>query len=49
MNVQIRYPSITAAEPRQQLEEIRSYLYQLADQLNYILSRKEESHERQAL
>lgn len=46
MKIQIRYPSITAADPRQQLEEIRSYLYQLADQLNYILNHpeKEEGH-----
>ena len=37
MNAQIRYPSITAADPRQQLEEIRSYLYQLAEQLQFLL------------
>ena len=42
MTEPIRYPSITGSDPRQQLGEIKSYLYQLADQLNYILTRLEK-------
>lgn len=42
MEEPIRYPSITGASPQQQLTEIRNYLYQLADQLNYILTRLEK-------
>ena len=38
----IRYPSITGSDPRQQLGEIKNYLFQLADQLNYILARLEK-------
>lgn len=42
MEEPIRYPSITGASPQQQLTEIKNYLYQLADQLNYILTRLEK-------
>ena len=38
----IRYPSITGSEVKQQLGEIKRYLFQLADQLNYILARLEK-------
>ena len=38
----IRYPSITGSDNKQQLAEIKNYLYQLADQLNSILSRLEK-------
>lgn len=38
----IRYPSITGSDQKQQLGEIKNYLYQLADQLNYILTRLEK-------
>ena len=30
-------PHITATEPEQQVEQLRSYLYQLVDQLNYVI------------
>ena len=42
MEEPIRYPSITGTGSQQQLTEIKSYLYQLADQLNYILTRLEK-------
>lgn len=38
----IRYPSITGSDVKQQLGEIKRYLFQLADQLNYILARLEK-------
>ena len=41
MTEPIRYPSITGSDNKQQLAEIKNYLYQLADQLNYILTRLE--------
>lgn len=34
----IRYPNINGETPEKQLEEIRRYLYQLVDQINYALS-----------
>lgn len=34
----IRYPSISGATDREQLTQIKSYLYQLVGQLNYALS-----------
>lgn len=37
MSVNLRYPNITAAQEREQLAQIKSYLYQLVDQLNYAL------------
>lgn len=42
MTEPIRYPSIPAGDQKQQLEQIKSYLYQLADQLNYILNLQEK-------
>ena len=42
MTEPIRYPSITGTSHQQQLPEIKNYLYQLADQLNYILTRLEK-------
>ena len=42
MTEPIRYPSITGSDSKQQLREIKNYLYQLADQLNYILTRLEK-------
>lgn len=38
MSVNIRYPNITASTEREQLAQIKSYLHQLVDQLNYALS-----------
>ena len=37
MSVNIRYPNITAASEREQLAQLKSYLHQLVDQLNYAL------------
>lgn len=37
MSVNIRYPNITANSEREQIGQIRSYLHQLVDQLNYAL------------
>ena len=33
----IRYPSITSSNEREQIAQIKSYLHQLVDQLNYAL------------
>ena len=38
MNINLRYPSITAASEREQLAQVKSYLIQLVDDLNYALS-----------
>ena len=47
MTPQIRYPNITGRTPEEQIAQLKSYLYQLVDQLNYMLSdsdgKKEES------
>ena len=37
MSVNIRYPNITAGREKEQIGQIKSYLYQLVDQLNYAL------------
>ena len=39
----LRYPNITGEDPRKQLEQMRSYLFQLVDQLNYALEQLERS------
>jgi hypothetical protein len=38
MSENIRYPNITASTPMEQLVQIKSYLHQLVEQLNYALS-----------
>ena len=38
-----RYPNITGEDPRKQLEQLKSYLFQLVDQLNYTLEQLERS------
>ena len=38
MNIQ--YPHITGGTPEQQIQQLVSYLRQLADQLNYVLPRE---------
>lgn len=47
MTPQIRYPKITGRTPEEQIAQLKSYLYQLVDQLNYMLAnsdgKKEES------
>ena len=37
MSVNLRYPNITALSEREQLTQIKSYLHQLVEQLNYAL------------
>lgn len=37
MSVNIRYPNITAGSEKEQLSQIKSYLHQLVEQLNYAL------------
>lgn len=42
-----RYPNITGKTPEEQLSQMRSYLHQLVDQLNWALSvleSKKEEH-----
>ena len=38
-----RYPNITGEDPRKQLEQLKSYLFQLVDHLNYTLEQLEMS------
>ena len=37
MSINIRYPNITASSEKEQLSQVKSYLHQLVDQLNYAL------------
>ena len=37
MSINIRYPNITASSEKEQLSQVKSYLHQLVDQLNYVL------------
>lgn len=37
MSVNIRYPNITALTEKEQITQIKSYLHQLVEQLNYAL------------
>lgn len=37
MSINIRYPNITAQTEKEQLAQVKSYLHQLVDQLNYAL------------
>jgi hypothetical protein len=38
MSVNFRYPNITGVSDREQLAQIKSYLHQLVEQLNYAFS-----------
>lgn len=38
MSVNIRYPNITATNEKEQLAQIKSYLHQLVENLNYAMS-----------
>lgn len=38
MTPQIRYPNITGKTPEEQIVQMRSYLHQLVDQLNWLFS-----------
>lgn len=46
MTTHIPYPNITESDPARQLREVRAYLYQLADRLNYILEQLERGVDR---
>lgn len=37
MSINIRYPNISAVTPTEQLNQVKSYLHQLVEQLNYAL------------
>jgi hypothetical protein len=41
--MELRLPNITGATEREQLSQIRSYLYQLVDQLQFTISKIEET------
>ena len=41
------YPNITAGDPRAQVEQLKSYLYQLVDQLNYALNQLEKAQNKE--
>lgn len=38
MTPKLRYPNITGRTPEEQIEQLKRYLYQLIDQLNFVLS-----------
>lgn len=38
----IRYPNITGKTPEEKLQQMESYMRQLADQLNYLLTMMEQ-------
>lgn len=38
MSINIRFPNITAKTEAGQIEQIKSYLYQLVQQLNWVLA-----------
>lgn len=38
MSMNFRYPNITGSTEKEQIAQIKSYLHQLADQLNYAFS-----------
>lgn len=42
MSMNFRYPNITGKTEKEQIEQIRRYLFQMVDQLNYVVSRMEE-------
>ena len=41
------YPSITPGNPQNQVEEIKRYLYQLVDALNYQLNQLEKNQSKE--
>lgn len=45
MTPKIPYPNITGKTAPEQLAQMRSYLYRLADQLNWALSAAEKTKE----
>ena len=43
----LQYPSITATTAQGQVEQLKGYLYQLVDQLNYQLNQLEANHKKE--
>lgn len=43
--IEIQYPNIPEGRPEEQIQRIKSYLYQLTDQLNYALKQLEREKE----
>ena len=43
MNLNLRYPNITGLSEKEQLSQIKSFLHQLVDQLNYAMPSAESS------
>ena len=39
--IQIPYPNIPDGRPEDQIRQIKSYLYQLTDKLNYVIQQLE--------
>ena len=48
MSVNLRFPNITAGTEAQQITQIRSFLHQLVEQLNWVLSNQETGNVTQA-
>ena len=46
--INIPYPKITARDPAGQVAELKSYIYQLVDQLNYQLRELEKNQNKEA-
>jgi len=42
------YPSVTGGNPQEQVAQLRAYLYQLVDQLNYLLEQIEKNQKKEA-
>lgn len=38
MTPKLRYPNITGRTPEEQIDQLKRYLYQLIDELNFALS-----------
>lgn len=38
MTPKLRYPNITGRTPEEQIDQLKRYLYQLIDDLNFVLS-----------
>lgn len=48
MSMNFRYPNINGRSEREQIAQIRSFLHQLVDQLNYAIPRLENKKESSA-
>lgn len=47
MTPKLRYPNITGRTPEEQVEQLKRYLFQLIDELNYILSQTDTQNNTQ--